>query len=361
MQFVTRPNSQVYLLAFDKKLTSLAKGNEVLRSDVISEVADYDGTNEVTVFDMTVWHECTDDEIKRVKKGRALTEAHGGETFTVNGEDDDEIDFYEDDVAPTITDPDDENDSETRDNFPETWIYDDFGVTSNVTNMTFITPDSITSWMIYGFSVNKKHGLAIANPKELTVKNQFFLELSLPYSVRYNETLRLDVLVFNYAETEKELTVQVDLHNLKGVQFDFIEYSGCNAIGQKNDRIESKIINVPHEMVKRVSFYIKPNLKTISAQKGFLKFTKIRVDAKVISPNDLDLKDSITTKLRVEPIGVKIYDISTKSHQLVPNKDPKYDHQKIVLTDNTSEYPRMKLAISGDFLSDSINMDTKFE
>lgn len=360
MQFKTRPNSQVYLLAFDKKLTYLAKGNEVLREDVITEVADYDGNNKVTVFDMKEWHDCTNDEIERVKKGRILTTVHGGETFSVINEDEDEIEDVEDDVLPTVTDPDDD-DSESRQDFPETWIFDDFQVTSTITNKTFTTPDSITSWMIYGFSLNNETGLAIAHPKELTVKNQFFIELVKPYSVRYNETLRLDILVYNYAKSGKELTVKVDLHNIKGVQFEIIEYTGCNPTSRKNVKTVTKTIKVPHEMVKKVSFYILPNLKTVSAQKNFFKFTNIRVDATATAPGEDNLKDTIKEKLLVEPIGVKTYDITNKNYLLKSGHKPNKNHQKIDFTNNEREYPRIKLAISGDYLSDAINMDTKFE
>jgi len=358
MTVTTKTNSKVFLLAFDKRLTYLAKGNEVTRNDVITEMVDYDGTNKVTVFDMNEWHDCTEEEIERVDKGRQLTTVHGGETFTMDEEEDSSNDDFEidaEDEEPEVTES--ETDDEVRDFFPETWLYEDFTVNSSITNKTFKTTDSITSWMIYGFSVHKDFGLAVAHPKELIVKNQFFMKLSLPYSIRYNETLRLDVMVYNYLEVPKEITVKVDLHNIKGKEFEILEYSGCELIERKTVTKDTKTVKVPHYMVKRVSFYILPNIKTVLAQKT----TKIQVTAVAEAPDHEPLKDGIRSNIKVEPIGVKIYDISSINYQLKRADNPKTDHKDYHLSDSSSEYPRIKLAIAGDFLSEKINMNTKFQ
>ena len=69
MKFETKPNSQVYVLAFDKRLKYLRDGNDFTKADVIKSVADYDGENKIVVDDLSNWHICNEEELRRVQIG----------------------------------------------------------------------------------------------------------------------------------------------------------------------------------------------------------------------------------------------------------------------------------------------------
>ena len=67
-----------------------------------------------------------------------------------------------------------------------------------------IVPDTITSWIITGFSLSKSHGLGLVdNPSKVNVFMPFFLSIDLPYSVKLGETIRIPVVVFNYMDEDQ--------------------------------------------------------------------------------------------------------------------------------------------------------------
>jgi CD109 antigen len=82
-------------------------------------------------------------------------------------------------------------------------------------------PDTITSWIISAFSLNKVNGLGLADaPTSLTVFKSFFVSTSLPYSVKRGEALTVSVQVFNYLSKDQEVLVRL---SNAGLQFDFTD------------------------------------------------------------------------------------------------------------------------------------------
>ena len=59
-------------------------------------------------------------------------------------------------------------------------------------------PDTITDWIANTVCISAKHGLGIAAPAQITAFQPFFLDYSLPYSVKRGEQLRLKVSLYNY-------------------------------------------------------------------------------------------------------------------------------------------------------------------
>uniref|UniRef100_A0A914N3M6 Alpha-2-macroglobulin domain-containing protein n=1 Tax=Meloidogyne incognita TaxID=6306 RepID=A0A914N3M6_MELIC len=91
-----------------------------------------------------------------------------------------------------------------RKRFPETWIWNDM-LTSGEAVYETTVPDTITSWICSAFAINEENGLGLAPSQlKLRVFRPFFLRLELPYSVKRGEKMALQVLIFNYLETEQE-------------------------------------------------------------------------------------------------------------------------------------------------------------
>jgi CD109 antigen len=99
-----------------------------------------------------------------------------------------------------------------RNVFPETWIWEDFenNQCDDDVQITKKVPDTITSWYISAFALNRAHGLGFGDPATLTVFKRFFVSLSLPYSVKRGETLTLSVQIFNYLSSDQEVTVSMN-------------------------------------------------------------------------------------------------------------------------------------------------------
>jgi len=64
-------------------------------------------------------------------------------------------------------------------------------------------------------------------------------------------------------------------------------------------------------------------------------------------------------KLKIDPVGVKFYEISSNSFRLKSTENPKIETH---VTENKNEgFPKYRFAISGDYLSDTINIQSKFK
>uniref|UniRef100_A0A8B9S0I0 Complement C3 n=1 Tax=Accipiter nisus TaxID=211598 RepID=A0A8B9S0I0_9AVES len=72
--------------------------------------------------------------------------------------------------------------------------------------------DSITTWEVLAISLSQTKGLCVADPYEITVMKEFFIDLRLPYSVVRNEQVEIRAILYNY--WTDEITVRVELmHN----------------------------------------------------------------------------------------------------------------------------------------------------
>ncbi|KAM6946093.1 LOW QUALITY PROTEIN: complement C4-A [Aplochiton taeniatus] len=103
-----------------------------------------------------------------------------------------------------------------RSYFPQTWMWDviDVGPSGRVSHQVSV-PDSITTWEIQAVWNFSQTGFCIAEPKPLTVFQDFFVSLKLPYSVKRNEQLEVKAVVYNYQA--EGLEVKVGMHPAEGL------------------------------------------------------------------------------------------------------------------------------------------------
>ncbi|XP_017097835.2 thioester-containing protein 1 allele S1 isoform X2 [Drosophila bipectinata] len=176
-----------------------------------------------------------------------------------------------------------------RKEFPETWIFQN---TENVDNSGFTltkkVPDTITSWVVTGFSLNPTSGIALTkNPSMIRVFQPFFVSTNLPYSVKRGEVISVPVVVFNYLD--KALDVEVTMDN-SDREYEFTEATN-DVLEKASDEVQrTKRETVPANSGKSLSFMIRPkNVGTTT-----LKITATSPLA----------GDTIHQKLKVEPEGV---------------------------------------------------------
>ncbi|XP_058513897.1 complement C3-like [Ochotona princeps] len=109
-----------------------------------------------------------------------------------------------------------EEDIVSRSHFPESWLWtiEEFkepaknGISTKIMNV--FLKDSITTWEIMAVSLSDKKGICVADPYEVTVMQDFFIDLRLPYSVVRNEQVEIRAVLYNYRESES-LKVRVEL------------------------------------------------------------------------------------------------------------------------------------------------------
>ncbi|KAL7011186.1 hypothetical protein ACKWTF_014142 [Chironomus riparius] len=359
MKFTTKAKSKIYMLAFDRRLNSLRTGNDITKKDVVESLSDYDGENQILVDDLTSWNVCTPEELERVAKGRSYIVKHSKDRY-YSKEAEDEADDNEDwDDDPSK----DKTEASTPDNllreyFPETWIFESFEADkSSAIEKMFKTPDAITTWMISAFAVHKQAGLALAQPQELTVKNDFFVKVNLPYSIRYKEVLKLNIMSFNYVKTNEELNVKLKLHNVNGNEFEFVDYHNCKPTYSTEDHLvaETDFKILPNE-AKSFSFYIRSNQANNKFDPQIGNQMLIRVEAIATDRNGNRYEDRVQKRLNVEPVGVKVYSISSEFYKLDNSRIPSHMNH----ANYSSDLSSVNVIVTGDFLSKSFNLD-KFE
>ncbi|XP_010151419.1 PREDICTED: LOW QUALITY PROTEIN: venom factor-like, partial [Eurypyga helias] len=112
-----------------------------------------------------------------------------------------------------------DEDITSRSLFPESWLWQVEPLTEQPNELGISTKtlpvylkDSITTWEVLAVSLSPKKGLCVADPYEITVMKEFFIDLRLPYSVVRNEQVEVRAILYNY--WTHEITVRVELmHN----------------------------------------------------------------------------------------------------------------------------------------------------
>ncbi|XP_061495331.1 complement C3 [Rhineura floridana] len=107
----------------------------------------------------------------------------------------------------------------SRTEFPESWLWqteqltaapNDQGISSKTVSV--FLKDSITTWEVLAVSISNTKGICVADPYEITVRKDFFIDLRLPYSVVRNEQVEIRAILYNYRE--RDIRVRVELiHN----------------------------------------------------------------------------------------------------------------------------------------------------
>ncbi|NXW36890.1 A2ML1 protein, partial [Phaetusa simplex] len=84
--------------------------------------------------------------------------------------------------------------------FPETWIWNLFSVGSNGSrNVTVAVPAAATDWKVKTFCLTGR-GFGLAPTTSLRTVQPFFVDVTLPYSVKRGETFVLKATVFSYLQ-----------------------------------------------------------------------------------------------------------------------------------------------------------------
>ncbi|KAH8412667.1 hypothetical protein KR009_004419 [Drosophila setifemur] len=175
-----------------------------------------------------------------------------------------------------------------RKNFAETWIFADIESTEEeVFKWVKTIPDTITNWVLTGFSLHPQKGLGITDEKvNIKTFQPFFVSVRLPYSVKRGEVISVPALVFNYLN--KQLDVELTLDNQDG-EYEFVDASN-EVIG---DQKRTQTIRVGASEAAGANFLIRP--KVIG--NILLKFTAISPLA----------GDAVHKALKVIPEGITQY------------------------------------------------------
>lgn len=260
--------------------------------------------------DLNNWRTCT-----RGEKALIVT-AKSPLDFKFNGPDIDFDDFDQDYELDDFGEV--ESVSKTglvRKNFPESWIFDTFEVPEGKIYKQYKLPDTVTTWMVSGFSIHPDFGFALADPQELVTTQEFFMKMTLPYTIKFGEVLKIDVVTFNYVNGGKKLNVKLRFFYGDFQVLELIDPDQCEMFelaSNQNKYVENIFEVSPNTGVSK-SFYIKPT--------GPAKSLKIKVSAFATVTDNVREKyfDRIEKPLNVIHEGATHYKGEMKTFEFANN------------------------------------------
>ncbi|XP_060040075.1 LOW QUALITY PROTEIN: complement C3-like [Erinaceus europaeus] len=180
-----------------------------------------------------------------------------------------------------------EEDIVSRSQFPESWLWSieelDAVGKDGVSTKTIdvFLKDSITTWEILAVSLSDKKGICVANPYEITVMLDFFIDLRLPYSVVRNEQVEIRAVLYNY----RSMKIKVRVELLYNPAF-------CSMATAKKRHVQT--VEIQPKSSVSVPYVIVP-----------LKVGQVEVEVKAAVYNHY-VSDGVKKNLRVVPEGVRV-------------------------------------------------------
>ncbi|XP_052277894.1 murinoglobulin-2-like isoform X2 [Dreissena polymorpha] len=195
-----------------------------------------------------------------------------------------------------------------RKNFPETWLWDLYEVTSSGSvSFTQTMPDTVTQWVGNSLCLHESAGLGISDVAKVTGFQPFFVDVSLPYSVVRGENAEIKITVFNYLP--HCIALQVDIR--KQAWFSLLaheDWQFCVCAGQS---VANSYHIVPSE--------IGVHMLTISA---FIREHRVSCRSTVAPPgyHRKHVTELVARKLIVEAEGLE--EERTQSQFICPQDSP---------------------------------------
>ncbi|KAH8321205.1 hypothetical protein KR059_002242, partial [Drosophila kikkawai] len=232
---------------------------------------------------------------------------------------------------------------QVRKEFPENWIfYNADNVEGDGFSLTKKIPDTITSWVVTGFSLNPASGIALTkNPSKIRVFQPFFVSTNLPYSVKRGEVIAVPVVIFNYLDKTVDAEVVMDNSDK---EYEFTE--ATNEVLEKAiDEVRRvKRVTIPANSGKSVSFMIRP--KNVGS-------TTLKITA--TSPL---AGDTIHQKLKVEPEGVTQFENRAVFINLKDQPEVSQSLEAEIPAESVPQSEFIEFSVVGDLLGPTLqNLD----
>ncbi|XP_056621692.1 complement C3-like isoform X2 [Triplophysa dalaica] len=107
----------------------------------------------------------------------------------------------------------------SRTQFPDSWLWGEEVLplcpadnklcqTTSLVKSKLYLKESITTWQIFAVSLSKTHGICVADPYEMIVYKNFFIELKIPFSAVRNEQLQIRAIIHNYTRKKQKVRVE---------------------------------------------------------------------------------------------------------------------------------------------------------
>ncbi|XP_040594422.1 alpha-2-macroglobulin-like protein 1 isoform X3 [Mesocricetus auratus] len=232
-------------------------------------------------------------------------------------------------------------DSQVRQYFPETWLWELFPVGNSGSKVVQVTvPDTITEWKAMTFCTSQSRGFGLSATVGLTAFQPFFVDLILPYSVVRGESFRLSATVFNYLKdpirVQTHLAPSDEYHVESGA-----EYQASSCLGA--DEAKTFHWNITAVKLGHVNFTVSTKIVDSHELCG---------DRKGVVPNR-GQSDTLIKPVLVKPEGVLVE--KTHSSLLCPKGEVAADSVSLELpVDTVPDSAKAHITALGDIMGTAL-------
>ena len=204
--------------------------------------------------------------------------------------------------------------------FPETWLWTDLMTDQSGHGTVGVTaPDSITTWKLRAVGMSREHGLGISEA-ELTVFQEFFLQVDLPFSAVRGEEFPVRVALYNYLDTPQEIFVDLEQTD----DFELLDEA-------------QKVVTVPGNDIGGVTFTIRPKTPGMAPLK--------------VTARSTAAADAVIKELLIRPEGVARETVEN----LVLSAGDSHTVAATIPSSAVADSGRVHVAVTGNYLTQSID------
>ncbi|KAK9981660.1 hypothetical protein ABG768_001184 [Culter alburnus] len=187
----------------------------------------------------------------------------------------------------------------SRSQFPESWLWEEIDLCENcpapVRDKVLYLKDSFTTWQILAVSLSPTLGICVAEPEEIVVFKQLFIDLKMPYSAVRGEQLEIKAIIHNYTPRKQKVRVE------------FMETEDVCSFASKKGK-QRTIVNVDRDSSIAVSYVIIP-----------MTLGDPMIEVKASAYDSVHI-DGVRKRLKVVSEGVLV-PLHTKNVELNPVKN----------------------------------------
>ncbi len=217
------------------------------------------------------------------------------------------------------SDPDLAEVQRVRQFFPETWLWTDLITDQSGHGTVGVTaPDSITTWKLRAVGMSRVHGLGISEA-ELTVFQEFFLQVDLPFSAVRGEELPVRVALYNYLDSPQEIFVDLEATD----DFDLLDEA-------------QKVVTVQGNDIGGATFTIRPRTPGMAPLK--------------VTARSAAAADAVIKELLIKPEGAARETVEN----LVLSAGNSQTVDATIPSNAIADSGRVHVAVTGSYLTQSI-------
>ena len=226
---------------------------------------------------------------------------------------------------------------EIRTFFPETWLFELVDLDSDGSFQTDKNaPDTITTWIGDAFCMSTDQGLAIATQASFKVDQDFFLDMKVPYSIKRDEVLPLNVTLFNKLE-ERSLPLKLQILESDEYKTDSQEFHIC----LNPDDSQTSSFSLKMKELNEVNITVRATVESL--------------DSCGTVEDAVGFADTVQKPIKVKPEGFPVEKVESKFSCKTMEGPEEFSFNMKLPQDLVEGSARAWLTVTGDILAPSMN------